>query len=56
MIVELSAETERKLRLLAQQRGLDPSKMVRDWIERELRDWVVFDPSKPLREPDAEQP
>ena len=53
MIVELAAETERKLRLLAQQRGLEPAQMVREWIEDELGDWIV-DTSPPLVE--AERP
>jgi hypothetical protein len=50
MIVELPAEVEHKLRQLAQQRGVDPAQMVREWIERELADWVV-DISRPLTNP-----
>ena len=41
VIVKLTAATERKLRLLARQRGVEASQMVKEWVERELGDWVI---------------
>jgi len=53
MIVKLTPGTERKLRELAQQRGLDAEHMVRGWIERELSNWVIV-PSR-LTDPEPDE-
>ena len=39
--ITLNEGAAKKLQLLAQQRGAQPSQMVREWIERELAEWVV---------------